>query len=78
VDCTLAWLVQLKSFISILLLFLSMGRDCVSELRPPTGVLFTLQMGYEHWWNDIDRRKLKKSGKNLSQCHFVHHKSLME
>jgi hypothetical protein len=26
-------------------------------------------------WNDIDRRKPKNSEKNLSQCHFVHHKS---
>jgi hypothetical protein len=31
----------------------------------------------EHWWNEIDREKLKYSGKNLSQCHFVHHKSHM-
>jgi hypothetical protein len=78
VGCTLAWLVQLKNSISILLLLLSMGWDCVSELPPPIGVLFALQMVYEHWWNDIDRRKLKKSEKNLSQCHFVRHKSHME
>jgi hypothetical protein len=26
-------------------------------------------------WNDIDRGKLKDSEKNLSQFHFVHHKS---
>jgi hypothetical protein len=25
--------------------------------------------------NEIDRGKPKYSGKNLSQCHFVHHKS---
>jgi hypothetical protein len=25
----------------------------------------------ENRWNEIDKRK----GKNLSQCHFVHHKS---
>jgi hypothetical protein len=25
-------------------------------------------------WNDIDRGKPKNSEKNLSQCHFVHHK----
>jgi hypothetical protein len=29
----------------------------------------------EHWWNEIDRGKPKYSEKNLSQCHFVHHKS---
>jgi hypothetical protein len=29
----------------------------------------------EHRWNEIDREKPNYSGKNLSQCHFVHHKS---
>jgi hypothetical protein len=29
----------------------------------------------EHRWNEVDRGKLKYSGKNLSQCHFFHHKS---
>jgi hypothetical protein len=28
----------------------------------------------EHGWNEIDREKRKYSGKNLSQCHFVHHR----
>ena len=27
----------------------------------------------EHRWNEIDREKPKYTGKNLSQCHFVHH-----
>jgi hypothetical protein len=31
----------------------------------------------EHRWNGIDRGKQKYSGKNLSQYHFVHHKSHM-
>jgi hypothetical protein len=32
--------------------------------------------GYgERRWNDIDRIKPKNSKKNLSQSHFVHHKS---
>jgi hypothetical protein len=29
----------------------------------------------EHRWNETDRGRPKYSGKNLSQCHFVHHKS---
>jgi hypothetical protein len=32
----------------------------------------------EHRWNETDRAKPKNSGKNLSQCHFVHHKSHMK
>jgi hypothetical protein len=31
-----------------------------------------------HRWNEIDRGKAKYSGKNLSQCHLVHHKSHMD
>jgi hypothetical protein len=35
-----------------------MGSDDVSELRPPTGLLFIPQVIYEYgeqWWNDICR-----------------------
>jgi hypothetical protein len=32
----------------------------------------------EPWWNDIYRGKSKNSDKNLSQYHFVHHKSHMD
>jgi hypothetical protein len=29
----------------------------------------------DHRWNETDKGKPKYSEKNLSQCHFVHHKS---
>jgi hypothetical protein len=64
-----------------MLLFLSMEWDYISELWPPTGLLFIPQMIYEYGelrLNDIDRRKPKNSEKNLSQCHFVRHKSHMD
>jgi hypothetical protein len=32
----------------------------------------------EHGWNEIDRGEPKYSGKNLSQCNFIHHKSHMD
>jgi hypothetical protein len=32
----------------------------------------------EHQWNEIDRGKPTTQGKNLSQCHFVHHKPHMD
>jgi hypothetical protein len=38
-----------------------MGWDYISELRPPTGLLFIPQVIYEHeepLWNDIDSEKL--------------------
>jgi hypothetical protein len=54
-------------------------------LVPKRGSLLTLahyafpryEFG-ERRWNYIDRRKPKNSEKNLSQCHFVNHKSHMD
>jgi hypothetical protein len=59
------------------MLFMSIGRGCVSELRPPTGLLFIAQVIYEcekPWCNDINNGEPKTSEKNLYHCHFVKHK----
>ena len=37
-----------------------------------------MKMSMECWWTDNDRRKAKYSEKNLSQSHFVHHRSYMD
>jgi hypothetical protein len=52
--------------------------DYISEMRSPAG-LFSPPMEYrELRWNDTDRAKPKNSGRDLSQSHFVHHKSQIE
>jgi hypothetical protein len=35
-------------------------------------------MSMEQWWNDVYWREPKNSEKNVSQCHFIHHKSHKE
>jgi hypothetical protein len=47
-------------------------------VSPSTSVFrvsIVLFLVMEHWWDEIDRGKPKYSEKNLSQCHFVRHKS---
>jgi hypothetical protein len=66
---------------NLLLMFMSMGWDDVSELLSLTGLLFILHVIYESVeprWNDIERGKLKNSEENLSQCHFPYHKYNMD
>jgi hypothetical protein len=61
----------------LIMLFMSKGKDYFSELRPPTGLLFIALVTYENGelrWNDTVRGNPKNSEKNLSLCHFVHHK----
>jgi hypothetical protein len=44
-----------------MMLIMSVGRDCVFELLPPTGLFFIPQVTYEYgepWWNYMDRKKL--------------------
>jgi hypothetical protein len=58
-----------------------MGWDCVSELRPPTGILFIPQIMSEYGeprCNDTDGGGPKNSERNLSQYHFVHNKFHMD
>jgi hypothetical protein len=58
-----------------------MGWDYAFELWPSTGLAIILQITYEYgeqWQKDTDRGKPKNLEKNLSQCHYAHHKSHME
>jgi hypothetical protein len=58
------------------MLIMSMGWDCVSELRPSICLLSILREIYdveEQRWNDIDRKNPKNSEKNQSKCQFVYH-----
>jgi hypothetical protein len=55
---------------------MSMGWDYVSELRPPTGLLFVTQVIYEHGeqcWSNIDRGRLLIRPPELSGNHKSSH-----
>jgi hypothetical protein len=70
-----------SNIVSLLLIFVSMGLDYISELLPPPGMLFIFHVICEYGeprWNKTDRRKPNNSEKNLSQCHTVHHRSHMD
>jgi hypothetical protein len=49
-------------YIECVLLFMSVGWDCVSELQPPPALLFIPQMIYEYGaqWNDMERGKTEE------------------
>jgi hypothetical protein len=62
-------------------MFMSMGWDDISELRPPTGLLFIPQMTYEYGelrWNDTDRENPNNSEKKLLQSLFVRQRSELQ
>jgi hypothetical protein len=59
----------------------SLEAYCATLVMKTTGKkinFFSFFQVIEHRWKEIDRGKPKYSGKNLFQCHFVHHKSHMD
>jgi hypothetical protein len=59
------------------MLFMSMGWNYVSEVRPPACLLFIPQVIYEYaepWWNDIGK-ETNELVQNPSQSHFIRLKS---
>jgi hypothetical protein len=64
--------------VMIMLLFMSMAWDCVSELWSQSGLLVILQTIHKYGepkWNDTDRVNPKKSKNDLSHSQCVHFKS---
>jgi hypothetical protein len=61
-------LLMMMMMMMMMMMIMSMGWDYISELRPPTGLLFILQVIPEHgepWWNDIDRGNYRPIVSNL-------------
>jgi hypothetical protein len=60
----------------MIMMTMSMWWDFVSELRPPTDLLFVPQKIHEHgepWWNDIERGKLVIRPSELRVNHTSSH-----
>jgi hypothetical protein len=58
------------------MMIMSMELDYVSELPPPTGLLFIRQVIYEHgypWWNDIGKGHCNSSTRTLWQSYQLSH-----
>jgi hypothetical protein len=56
----------------------SLNAYCATPVMKTIIYFFSFFQVMEHRLNELDKGKLKYAGKNLSQCHFVHHKSHMD
>jgi hypothetical protein len=56
----------------------SLKAYCATPVMKISSFFYQVLQVMEHQWNEIDREKPDNSEKNLSQCHFVHHKPHMD